>query len=106
MKVNNRCFLVLKGLKSFIPKKRNMAYICMICIYIGIIRIYGQSRNLSQPLQPHHFQHCLNGRTRISTNFIHLPIQNSVDKSPNPRLYSFQVLSWNLIWLENRRWKT
>jgi len=29
-----------------------------------------------------------------------------VDKLPNPRLYSFQVLSWNLTWPENRRWKT
>jgi len=25
-------------------------------------------------------------------NLIKLPIQNSVDKFPNPRLYSFQVL--------------
>jgi len=39
-------------------------------------------------------------------NLIKLPIQNSVDKFPNPRLYSFQVLSWNLTWPENRRWKT
>jgi len=26
-------------------------------------------------------------------NLIDVPIQNSVDKFPNPRLYSFQVLS-------------
>jgi len=39
-------------------------------------------------------------------NLIDVPIQNSVDKFPNPRLYSFQVLLWNLNWPENRRWKT
>jgi len=39
-------------------------------------------------------------------NLIDVPIQNSVDKLPNPRLYSSQVLSWNLTWPENRRWKT
>jgi len=36
---------------------------------------------------------------------VDLPIQNSVDKFPNPRLYSFQVLL-NLTLPENRRWKT
>jgi len=38
-------------------------------------------------------------------NLTDVPIQNSVDKFPNPRLYSFQVLL-NLTWPENRRWKT
>jgi len=42
----------------------------------------------------------------IPFNLIDLPIQNSVDKFPNPRLYSLHVLLWNLTWPENRRWKT
>jgi len=38
-------------------------------------------------------------------DLIDVPIQKSVDKFPNPRLYSFQVLL-NLTWPETRRWKT
>jgi len=38
-------------------------------------------------------------------SLIDVPIQNSVDKFPNPRLYSFQILL-NFTWPENRRWKT
>jgi len=55
---------------------------------------------------PHHYQHSLKEELEFLFSLIDLPTQNSVDKFPNPRLYSFQVLLWNLTWPENRRWKT